>query len=132
MGLFKIFHNVKHTFRKAGEGVVQTVAKPVFVASNTVGGAVYDHVVKPVAHDVAKATQFVVDEGAKIGGKGEEMAMAQADVFINTEKSIATAVGGLGGFANQVESGVGGFLENSWSYLLIGGVVLGAFVVLRR
>ena len=132
MGLFKIFHNVKHTFRKAGEGVVQTVVKPVFVASNTVTGTVYDHVVKPVTHDVVKATQFVVDEGVKIGGKGEEMAMAQADVFINTEKSLATAVGGLGGFATKVESGVGGFLENSWSYLLIGGVVLGAFVVLRR
>ena len=102
MGLFKIFHTIKHTFRSAGEGVVKTVVKPVIVATNTVAGPVYDHVVKPVAHDVKKATQFVVDEGVKFAGKGEQFISAEADVMVNTQQSIATAVGGLGNFATNV------------------------------
>ena len=132
MGWFKhAFHDVKHAFKDAG-GAVKTVVKPVIVATNTVAGSVYDHAVKPIAHDVTKATQFVVDEGLKFGGKGEQFLSAQADVVVNTEQSLATAVGGLGSFATNVETGVGGFLENSWSYVLIGGAVLGALVLFRR
>ena len=133
MGWFQhAFHDVKHGLKTATNSVVHEVAKPAFVATATVGGAVYDHVLKPVAHDAKKAAQFVVDKGGKFGRKGEDFLSAEADVMINTEQSIATAVGGLGEFATKVETGVGGFLENSWSYLLIGGAVLGAFVVLRR
>jgi len=133
MGWFQhAFHDIKHGIKTATSAVAHTVVKPAIVATNTVAGPVYDHVIKPVAHDVVKATQFVVDEGVKFGGKGEEFISAEADVFVNTEQSIATAVGGLGNFATNVETGVGGFLENSWSYALIGGAVLVGFVVLRR
>ena len=133
MGWFQhAFHDIKHGIKTATSSVANTVVKPAIVATATVGGSVYDHVVKPVAHDTKKAAQFVVDEGYKFGKKGEELISAEADVMVNTQQSIATAVGGLGNFATNVETGVGGFLENSWSYLLIGGGVLAVFVLSRR
>ena len=106
--------------------------KPAFVATNTAAGAVYDHVLKPIAHDTKKATQFVVDEGSKFEKKGEQFVSAEADVMVNTEQSMATAIGGLGKFSTEVEEGLGGLLKNSWSYVLIGGAIIGAYVILKR
>ena len=135
MGLFRVFHNVKHAFKTAGSTIIKggkEVVKPAFVATNTVAGAVYDHVLKPVAHDAKKATQFVVDEGSKFAKKGEQFLSAEADVLVNTEQSMATAIGGLGKFSTEVEEGLGGLLKNSWSYVLIGGAIIGAYVILKR
>ena len=136
MGFFKhAFHDVKHFGKNVGKTIAadtRSITKPVFRATNTVAGSVYTHAIKPLAYDTKKASQFVVDEAMKFGKKGEQFASAQADVVVNTEKSLATAVQGLGGFATSVETGVGGFLENSWSYVLIGGAVLGALVLSRR
>ena len=91
MGLFRIFHTVKHAFKTAGSTIIeggQTVVKPAFVATNTAAGAVYDHVLKPIAHDTKKATQFVVDEGSKFEKKGEQFVSAEADVMVNTETTF--------------------------------------------
>ena len=131
----RAFHDAKHTFKQAGQAIKkkeQKIVKPMYVASTTALGSVYNHAVKPIAHDAKKATQFVVDKTAKFGKKGEQFLSAEADLVVNTNKSLATAVGGLGNFATNVETGVGGFLGNSWSYVIIGGGVLAALVFLRR
>ena len=136
MGFFKhAFHDVKHAFKTAGRTIgtgAKAVTKPVFVATNTVAGNVFEHVIKPVAHDTKKATQFVVGEGGKFAKKGEDFVFAEADVMVNTEKSLSTAIGGLGNFATKVETGVGSFLGSGFSYVLIGGAVIAAYVVFKR
>jgi len=74
----------------------------------------------------------VVAEGIKVAKKGEAFVEANVDTAVNLQQSMATAAGGLGKFATNVEQGVGGFLGNSWSYVLIGGGVLAVAFMMRR
>ena len=106
-----------HAAYNAGSKVV----RPVYQATKTATGAVFDHVVKPVAN-----------EGMKFANKGEAFAMANVDTVVNLQQRMAMAAGELGAFANNVEQGVSGFLQNSWSYVLIGGGVLAVALLLQR
>lgn len=110
-----------HYASTAANYVASDVVPPVYQATKTVTGQAFDHIVKPV-----------VAEGMKFAKKGEAFVSANVDTAVNLQQSIATAAGGLGNFATNVEQGVGGFLGNSWSYVLIGGGVLAVAFLMRR
>jgi len=110
-----------HYASTATNYVGSTIVPPVYKAAKTVTGQVFDHVVKPVAA-----------EGMKFAKKGEAFVMANVDTAVNLQQSVATAAGGLGNFATNVEQGVGGFLGNLWSYVLIGEGVLADAFMMRR
>ena len=97
-GLTKAVHytaNAAYAAYNAGLRVV----RPMYQATKTAAGAVFDHVVKPVAN-----------EGMKFTKKGEAFVVANVDTAVNLQQSMATAAGGLGTFANNVKQGIGGFL----------------------
>ena len=154
MGLIgDIFHKIKHGVTSATHTVVQAAEHgggSLFNAikhggSATVhvlkrgGEAVYSGVLKPVARAVTPAATYVAKEAESFGKSGMDMAHAVVDTAVGTQQSIATVAAGAGQLGTRLEDGVGdaseglgGFLKNSSSWLLVGGgVLLVSLVVLR-
>ena len=99
----------------------------------------YSGVLKPVAHTATLAATYVAKEAESFRKSAVDLAHATVDTVLGTQQSIATVAAGAGQLGTRLESGVGdaseglgGFLKNSSSWLLVGGgVLLVSLVVLR-
>jgi hypothetical protein len=126
-GAGSLFSAVKH----AGSATVQVLKRG--------GQAAYSGVLKPVARAAAPAANYITKEAESFRKSAMDTAYATVDTAVGTHQSIATVAAGAGQLGTCLKSGVGnaseglgGFLKNSSSWLLVGGgVLLVSLVVLR-
>ena len=108
---------VANWFKKAGNSIFKSVIKPVGNGISKGATAVYNHVLKPAYENVIKP---IGDAGVSLVkttiNSGEKLVEGGADTALSFQKASSGAVGGLGGF-----------LSNPMSYLLIG---VGAIIIL--
>ena len=96
-------------------------------------------VLKPVARAATPAANHIAKEEESFGKSAMDLAHATVDTAVGTQQSIATVAAGAGQLGTRLESGLGdaseglgGFLKNSSSWLLVGGgVLLVSLVILR-
>ena len=116
MGLFS---NIGNWFQKAGNSIYKAVIQPVGNGIVKASTTVYNSVLKPVYNKVVSP---VIDTGVKFVQKAEQDGEKLMDAGVDTTIALQKASG-------QAASGLGGFLSNPTSYLLIGA---GALIILPR
>jgi len=114
-----ILGDIGNWFTKAGNSIYKSVLQPIGNGISKAATSIYNSVLKPAYENIIKpvgeaSVSFVKTTIAS----GEKIVSGTADSAIAFQKAGSSAVGGLGGF-----------LSNPMSYLLIG---VGAIIILPK
>lgn len=120
MGFKKFFKKAKHSVSKSIKKDVRAIKKAekkVVHAAKPVVGSIKKKVVKPVGGFIKKKVYPVVKSVVK---EGIKIAKSEEETFLAGQKAIQDA-----------EAGLGGFLKQPGSWLIVGGLALGALVLAK-
>ena len=106
-----ILGDIGNWFTKAGNSIYKSVLQPIGNGISKAATSIYNSVLKPVGEASVSFVKTTIESG-------EKMVSGSTNMALGFQKAGSDAVGGLGGF-----------LSNPMSYLLIG---VGAIIILPK
>ena len=114
-----ILGDIGNWFTKAGNSIYKSVLQPIGNGISKAATSIYNSVLKPAYENIIKPVGEASVSFVKTTiESGEKMVSGSTNMALGFQKAGSDAVGGLGGF-----------LSNPMSYLLIG---VGAIIILPK